>query len=130
MRVLKLSKEFSASGSISGLLLLDSVIVALVVANSPLGTLYEHFLALPTGFNGAGLNLNYPLLNWINDGLMAVFFLMVGLEIKRELIDGKLASFSKAALPILAALGSYYRRRHPGRYRLYHVDFYRSALLS
>jgi len=104
-RILQLFRQFSTSGSLGGLLLLGSVLVAVIVANSPLGASYAHFLTLNIGFDGAGLKLNYSLLSWINDGLMAVFFLMVGLEIKRELIEGELSSVRKAALPILAALG-------------------------
>ncbi|MFC5412486.1 Na+/H+ antiporter NhaA [Larkinella bovis] len=103
--VLKIFRKFSASGSFGGLLLMGSVLISLLVANSAWGASYAHFLTQQVGFNGAGLALKYSLLNWINDGLMAVFFLMVGLEIKRELIEGELASFKKAALPILAALG-------------------------
>lgn len=86
-------------------MLMGSVVVALIVANSSWGDSYAHFLTLHIGFDGAGLELNYSLLSWINDGLMAVFFLMVGLGIKRELIEGELSSLKKAALPILAALG-------------------------
>ncbi|GAB3541423.1 Na+/H+ antiporter NhaA [Spirosoma fluminis] len=88
-------------------MLMGSVILALIVANSPLGSAYERILTHTIGFDGAGLDLNYSLLTWINDGLMAVFFLMVGLEIKRELVEGELSSFKKAALPILAALGGF-----------------------
>lgn len=104
-RVLQLFRQFSTSGSLGGLLLLGSVLVAVIVANSPIGASYANFLTLPMGFDRGGLELNYPLLSWINDGLMAVFFLMVGLEIKRELVEGELSSVRKAALPILAALG-------------------------
>ena len=84
---------------------MGSVVVALLVANSSLAATYDEFLQSKMGFHGAGLHLNYSLLSWINAGLMAIFFLMVGLEIKRELIEGELSSFKKAALPILAALG-------------------------
>ncbi|GAB3490648.1 Na+/H+ antiporter NhaA [Spirosoma knui] len=107
MKILKLFRTFSASSSLSGLILMGSVILALIIANSPLGSAYVNMLELTIGFDGAGLDLNYSLLTWINDGLMAVFFLMVGLEIKRELVEGELSSFKKAALPILAALGGF-----------------------
>lgn len=105
MKFFKLFREFAVSNSLGGLLLISSVMIALIVANSPLGESYAHFLTLKFGFDGAGLNLRYSLLSWINDGLMAVFFLMVALEIKRELVKGELSSVKKATLPILAALG-------------------------
>lgn len=105
MRVLRVFQRFLSSGAASSLLLMGSVVVALLVANSSLAATYDEFLQSKMGFHGTGLHLNYSLLSWINDGLMAIFFLMVGLEIKRELIEGELASFQQAALPILAALG-------------------------
>jgi Na+:H+ antiporter, NhaA family len=104
-KILRLFHEFSTSGSLGGLLLMVSVVVALIIANSPLGESYAHFLSLEVGTNALGLELTYPVLSWINDGLMAIFFLMVGLEIKRELVEGELASINKATLPIMAALG-------------------------
>ena len=102
-KVLRVFQEFLASGSLGGLLM-GSVVIALVVANSPLGPSYAHFLTLKVGFDETGLELDYTLLSWINDGLMAVYFLMIALEIKRELIEGELSSLKKTALPILAAL--------------------------
>ncbi len=102
---LQVFKSFFKSGSASGILLLSCVLVAIGWANSPYGGVLEQILATPLGGNPAGVQLRYPLLTWINDGLMAVFFLMVGLEIKRELVEGELSSFRKAALPVFAALG-------------------------
>ncbi len=102
---LKPFKEFLESGSIGGVILIACVIVSLFIANTPAGSIFEHFLRTELGFNAAGIHLKYPLLLWINDGLMAIFFLMVGLEIKRELVEGELSSFKKAALPVFAAIG-------------------------
>lgn len=81
------------------------VVVALVIANSPFGGAFDTLLSKELGFHTESIHLRYPLLLWINDGLMAIFFLLVGLEIKRELVEGELSSFKKAALPIFAALG-------------------------
>lgn len=98
-------KEFLRSGSIGGIILITCVFISLLIANSSLGPGFESFLSNEIGFHTASIHLRYPILIWINDGLMAIFFLLVGLEIKRELIEGELSSVKKAALPILAALG-------------------------
>ena len=76
---------------------------ALIIANSSLGTGFQQILDYQLGFEN--IDLKYPLSIWINDGLMAVFFLLVGLEIKRELVEGELSSFKNASLPIFAAIG-------------------------
>ncbi len=102
---LKPFKEFFQSGSIGGIILIGCVIVSLVIANSNAGSLFVSLLAREVGFNTPALHLKYSILLWINDGLMAIFFLLVGLEIKRELVEGELSSLKKAALPIFAALG-------------------------
>src|SRR5882757_2645978 len=81
-----------------GLILLAAALIALIVSNSPLAWLYGNFLDTPFGVRLGPLSLDKPLLLWINDGLMAIFFLLVGLEIKRELLEGELSSFGKAAL--------------------------------
>ena len=88
---------FFESGAAAGVLLVFAALNALTIANSPLGAIYFAVLELKI----AGLSL----LHWINDGLMAVFFLIVGLEIKREFIEGQLATWSRRALPAIAALG-------------------------
>ena len=88
-----------------GLLLVGAAIAALLVANSPLQGLYRSFLSAPIGFSLSSIELEKPVLLWINDGLMAIFFFLVGLEIKRELIVGELSSLGKAALPGIAAAG-------------------------
>lgn len=81
------------------------VALSLLVANSPLGEGLERFLAQEVGYESEAVGLRYSVLLWVNDGLMAVFFLLVGLEIKRELVEGELSSFRQAALPIFAAIG-------------------------
>lgn len=98
-------KDFLKTGSAGGLILIACVVVSLLLANSLLGPAFERFLALEIGYTSDLLQLKYPVLLWINDGLMAVFFLLVGLEIKRELVEGELSSFKQAALPVFAAIG-------------------------
>jgi NhaA family Na+:H+ antiporter len=90
-------RAFLKSESAGGLLLMGSAALALIVANSPLAADYFHALHIKV----AGLSLAH----WVNDGLMAVFFLLVGLEIKRETVDGELSSWSRRVLPGVAALG-------------------------
>lgn len=102
---LKPFKEFVQSESLGGVILIICVIISLIIANSPLAGSLENLLQAELGFNTESVHLRYPVLLWINDGLMAVFFLLVGLEIKRELVEGELSSFKKAALPIFAAVG-------------------------
>ncbi|HEU0095336.1 MAG TPA: Na+/H+ antiporter NhaA, partial [Rhizomicrobium sp.] len=89
-------EQFFKSEAAGGILLLAMTALALALANSPLGAAYFGALHAYVG----GLNI----LHWINDGLMALFFLLVGLEIKRELIGGELSTWSRRALPGLAAL--------------------------
>lgn len=88
-----------------GIMLLLAAALALIMANSPLQTFYAHLLETPMSFKLGNLGLEKSLLHWINDGLMAIFFFLVGLEIKRELVEGELATVKKAALPAIAALG-------------------------
>lgn len=102
---LKIFAHFFQSSSSGGILLLICVFVSLVIANTGLGAFFNEFLAYSVGYETASLHLRYPILMWINDGLMAVFFLLVGLEIKREVIEGELSSLRQAVLPVLAALG-------------------------
>ncbi|WP_188502213.1 Na+/H+ antiporter NhaA [Pontibacter amylolyticus] len=98
-------REFLRSGSAGGFILMACVVLSLLIANSPLGPGFERFLAQQIGYESEALQLRYPVLLWINDGLMAIFFLLVGLEIKRELVEGELSSFKQAALPVFAAIG-------------------------
>ncbi len=99
-------KRFMALSSAGGLVLLACTVVALFWANSGLAELYHHlFHEVHLGFTLGDVHLSHSLAHWINDALMAVFFLVVGLEIKRELVVGELSSPRKAALPIVAAVG-------------------------
>jgi NhaA family Na+:H+ antiporter len=88
-----------------GLILMAAALAALLIDNSPLSWLYALFLDTPVGVRAGPLALEKPLLLWINDGLMAVFFFLVGLEIKRELLRGELSSRAQATLPAVAAAG-------------------------
>ena len=88
-----------------GLVLMVAAAAALIASNSPLAWLYDGFLETPVGVRVGPLAIDKPLLLWINDGLMAVFFFLVGLEIKRELLRGELSTFGQAVLPALAAVG-------------------------
>jgi NhaA family Na+:H+ antiporter len=107
MRSIRLSsfKDFFTSKSSGGIVLLICVLISLVVANSRAGEAYAELLAVEVGGSFSGITLRYPVLLWINDGLMAIFFLLVGLEIKRELVEGELSSPKQAALPVFAAIG-------------------------
>lgn len=88
-----------------GVLLMAAALLALVMDNSPLYWLYDRLLSTPVVIQIGALAIDKPLLLWINDGLMAVFFFLVGLEIKRELLEGELSSWRKASLPLLGAIG-------------------------
>jgi NhaA family Na+:H+ antiporter len=88
-----------------GVLLMTAAALALVLDNSFLAWLYDGLLATPVVVQVGALLIDKPLLLWVNDGLMAVFFFLVGLEIKRELLEGRLSSWREAALPAIAALG-------------------------
>jgi len=96
-------KKFFHSSQSSGIILIFCVIVSLLIANSAFGNAFQNILE--TAIGSENLHLKYPVSVWINDGLMAVFFLLVGLEIKRELLEGELSSFKSASLPIIAAIG-------------------------
>lgn len=104
-RLLKPIKRFAALDISGGILLITCTIVALVWANSPWHDSYHHVWETQVGFAIAGLDMKMSLHHWINDGLMALFFLVVGLEIKRELLVGELSTFKAAALPVAAAAG-------------------------
>ncbi len=89
----------------AGLTLIFMTVVSLVLANSGIGVAYRHFWEMPVGPQLGPIDLNKSILHWINDGLMTLFFFLVGLEIKRELVAGELSSFRKALLPVLGAVG-------------------------
>jgi len=98
-------RDFMRLESAGGILLLISAILAMLVANSPLSQLYEALLGTTVAIQVGALAINKPLLLWVNDGLMAVFFFLIGLEIKREIMEGELSSFSQVILPGVGALG-------------------------
>lgn len=97
--------EFIKKESSAGIVLIFVTIVALILRNSPLTDLYDAFLHTPVEVKFGALNIAKPLFLWINDGLMAVFFFLVGLEVKREILEGELSSWSKVSLPLVAAVG-------------------------
>ena len=98
---LEVFKRFFKSGQVGGFILLICVAISLTIANTSSKESFANFLQFKLGFGA----VNYSILAWINDALMAVFFLLVGLEIKRELVEGELSSLKKASLPIFAAIG-------------------------
>ena len=90
--------------SAAGVLLVVMAVLAMVLANSPIAAVYDSFLATPLQIRAGELDIEKPLLLWINDGLMAVFFFMVGLEIKREVLEGNLSTPSQVVLPGIGAI--------------------------
>ncbi len=98
-------QEFLHQQASGGILLIIATVIALAWANSPFAESYHHLWHTYVNIDIGGVGLNYSLHHWINDGLMVIFFFVVGLEIKRELLVGELSSAKKAALPIAAALG-------------------------
>jgi len=101
-----LVKQFLQKESTPGIFLMGITILALIFSNTFLSEFYNNFLNTKIEFRiGSILDISKPLILWVNDGLMAIFFLFVGLEIKRELLLGHLSSFSKIALPAIAAVG-------------------------
>lgn len=103
--MLKTIKNFIHSPTSGGIILFVCVVVSLALANSPLGASFERVLNTSLGFETNSVYLKYSVALWINDGLMAIFFLLVGLEIKRELVSGELSTPRQALLPILCAVG-------------------------
>lgn len=98
-------KDFFRSSSSSGIILFACLILSLIIANSGWGNGFNSILDTQIGFENSSIHLRYSLALWINDGLMAIFFLLVGLEIKREVVEGELSSPKKAILPIICAIG-------------------------
>ncbi|MBC8425886.1 Na+/H+ antiporter NhaA [bacterium] len=104
-KVLKPLQEFLRLEAAGGLILMMVTVLALVVANSPLAVHYKALLDLPLEVRIGTFGIAKPLLLWINDGLMAVFFFLVGMELKREVLEGHLSSPRHASLPAFAAMG-------------------------
>lgn len=98
-------QQFLKLESAGGIVLCAAAAIALALANSPLEAYYAKLLELPVAVQIGDLAIAKPLLLWVNDGLMAIFFMLVGLEVKRAVIEGELSSVSDAALPVIAALG-------------------------
>jgi len=104
-RVLRPLQEFLRLEAAGGLVLMAAAIMALLIANSPVAGHYTALLELPLEVRLGALELAKPLSLWINDGLMAVFFFLVGMELKREVVEGHLSSWRQASLPAFAAVG-------------------------
>lgn len=100
-------KNFLRLESSAGILLVGATVAALLVSNSPLYPLYERVLSVPLVVALGDLMVDKPLLLWINDGLMALFFFLIGLEVKREVLEGQLSSKDQLMLPALGALGGF-----------------------
>ena len=103
--VVQLIQRFLKLESAGGILLLFSAAVAMLLANSPLSSQYNDFLNLPVSLQIGGFSINKTLIHWINDGFMAVFFVLVGMEVKKELFEGALSSYQQAIFPAIAAVG-------------------------
>ena len=99
------TQNFFRKETAPGILLFAAAVLALITENSPLHWLYDTLLYTPVEVKVGALEIAKPLLLWINDGLMAMFFFLVGLEIKREVVEGELSTLDKAMLPIVAAIG-------------------------
>jgi NhaA family Na+:H+ antiporter len=100
-----LFKGFFDSEKVAGLLLVICTLISLIIANSTFGDGYMHFMHRHVDLSFGPILLDYSIEHWVNDGLMAIFFLMVGLEVEREIYVGELADFRKAVLPFGAAVG-------------------------
>jgi NhaA family Na+:H+ antiporter len=98
-------RDFLKLETASGMILVVASVVAMVVANSPLQGLYASLIELPVEVRVGEFQIAKPMLLWINDGLMALFFLMVGLELKREIVEGQLSDMKQAAFPAMGAIG-------------------------
>src|SRR5688572_16709361 len=98
-------REFFRLEAAGGIVLIAAAVLAMAAANSPLSPTYEAFRQLPVEVRIGAFDIAKPLLLWINDGLMAVFFLLVALEIKREMVEGQFSDRSQVALPAACALG-------------------------
>jgi len=98
-------KEFTSSEKNAGMVLIACTVISLIISNTGFSEQYLHFWHAKTGFSLMGIDMHLSVEHWINDGLMTIFFLMVGLEIERELYNGELHPLRKAVLPIGGAIG-------------------------
>ena len=105
MQFTKLFRDFFNSEKVGGILLLVCTLISLAIANSSVGESYHHFWESNIDLSFSGVRLNYSVEYWINDGLMTIFFLLVGLEIEREIYKGELKEIKNALLPMAAAVG-------------------------
>ena len=105
MKITRIMKEFLDSEKIGGIILIVCTVVSLIIANSTVGQAYIDFWHSKADLSFGSAGLNYSIEHWVNDGLMTIFFLLVGLEIERELYTGELKDLKVAALPISAAAG-------------------------
>ncbi len=104
-RILTPFEEFIHRQTTMGMLLMACAVIALVIGNSPVATAYHHLMEVEIGFFSGSWRIEHSVHHWINDGLMTLFFFVVGLEIKREVLVGELSSVRQAILPIIAAIG-------------------------
>ncbi|HEY1962313.1 MAG TPA: Na+/H+ antiporter NhaA [Rhizomicrobium sp.] len=104
-RVQRSARSFASLPASGGIALLLAALLALVCANTPIASLYHQFVGLPLGIGAPGSLLSMPVAAWCSEGLLAIFFLLVGLEIRREMTSGSLTDPRAAALPVIAAIG-------------------------
>ncbi|MBE9526435.1 MAG: Na+/H+ antiporter NhaA [Proteobacteria bacterium] len=102
---MEMIEEFLKKESTGGLLLICATILALLLSNTGMSSVYETFLHIPVEIRVGALHIDKSLYHWVNDGLMAIFFLLIGLEVKREILEGHLSSVKKVILPGVAAVG-------------------------
>lgn len=104
-KLTRLFVEFFNSEQASGIILILCTLISILIANSKFGAWFVHFWELEAGFSFGNFHLKHALEYWVNDGLMTIFFLLIGLEIERELYIGELSDLKSASLPMIAALG-------------------------
>jgi len=102
---MKVIEQFMQKEAAPGILLISATILALLLSNTIMSPLYESFLHIPVEIRIGSLYLDKSLYHWVNDGLMAIFFLLIGLEVKREALEGHLSSLKQLSLPGIAAIG-------------------------
>src|SRR5438132_1094213 len=105
IKITELFKDFTSSERSAGFVLIFTTILSLLLANLFTGNSYVNFFHNKIGIDNTVLHLNMSIEDWINDGLMTIFFLLVGLEIEREFYIGEISTFKNASLPVTAAIG-------------------------